>query len=113
MDIALLKKLRGQNGLTQQQVADCLHMDRSTYAYYESGHTKPSVDTLVKLARLFQVSLYEFLGAPPAPAPAAAGPPAMRFSLLSKEEKKLVILFRACGSEQRQALVGDGFVQLE
>jgi len=52
-----LRTIRKASHLTQQQVADKLEMDRSTYAYYETGKTTPSIFTLMKLAQLFQVPI--------------------------------------------------------
>ena len=51
-----LKKLRENCGYTQQQVADALNLERSTYTYYETGKTTPDINTIVKLARIFNVS---------------------------------------------------------
>ena len=60
-DNTTLKTLRRKNGLTQQQVADLLRMERSTYAYYETGRSTPSINTVIKLARMYKVNLYNFL----------------------------------------------------
>ena len=51
-----LRLLREKNGLTQKQVAEMLNIDRSTYAYYESGKTRPDILTIAKLARLYRIS---------------------------------------------------------
>ncbi len=51
-----LKFYRHARGLTQQQVADRLKLERSTYTYYETGKTKPDITTLMKLAKVFNVS---------------------------------------------------------
>ncbi|MDQ5983478.1 MAG: hypothetical protein RUMPE_00502 [Eubacteriales bacterium SKADARSKE-1] len=51
-----LKKLRENIGYTQQQVADALSIDRSTYAYYETGKTNPDINTIIKLSKIFNVS---------------------------------------------------------
>lgn len=56
----MIRKLRENSGLTQQQVADVLNIDRSTYAYYEIGKTSPSINTMRKLTKMFNVS-YETL----------------------------------------------------
>ena len=40
-----LKYYRHECGLTQQQVADRLKIERSTYTYYETGKTKPDINT--------------------------------------------------------------------
>lgn len=64
----IIRRLRRENGLTQQQVADHLGIDRSTYAYYESGRTRLNVDVLVSLAHFYKVSYATFLGPEPMPA---------------------------------------------
>lgn len=57
-----LKQLRGFHSLTQNEVAPVLHINRSTYAYYEIGRTRPDIETLVKLARFYSVSVNFLLG---------------------------------------------------
>ena len=51
-----LRRLRIACGLTQQAVADALHVNRATYTYYETGKTTPSVERLGKIAEIFGVS---------------------------------------------------------
>lgn len=34
-----------------------LHMNRSTYAYYETGRTQPPIDMLMRFARFYCVSV--------------------------------------------------------
>lgn len=55
----VLKKLRENCGFTQQQVANILNIDRSTYAYYETGKTVPDINTVIKLSKIFNVSYTE------------------------------------------------------
>lgn len=57
-----LRSLRGYNAVRQKDVAAALHIDRSTYAYYESGATQPSLSMLVKLALLYDVTTDFLLG---------------------------------------------------
>ena len=57
-----IRKLRKEKGLTQRQVADYLQIDRSTYAYYESGRSKLNIDVVVKLAQFYQVRYAVLLG---------------------------------------------------
>jgi len=59
----IIRALRKEKGLTQQQVADYLNLDRSTYAYYESGRSKLNADIIVKLAHFYRVRYEVFLGA--------------------------------------------------
>lgn len=56
-----LKKLRENSGYTQQQVANALSIERSTYTYYEIGKTTPDINTIIKLAKIFNVSYTEIL----------------------------------------------------
>ena len=64
----IIRALRKEKGLTQQQVADYLQIDRSTYAYYESGRSKLNIDIVVRLAHFYQVSYATLLGPEPVPA---------------------------------------------
>lgn len=56
-----LKKLRENSGFTQKQVADSINVERSTYAYYETGKTTPDIDTILKLAKIFNVPYTDIL----------------------------------------------------
>ena len=47
--------------MTQQQVADRLRIERSTYTYYETGKTKPDIATLIKLAKIYNISYTQLL----------------------------------------------------
>mgnify|MGYP001196719793 CR=1 FL=1 len=57
-----IKMYRENCGYTQQQVADVLNMDRSTYAYYELGKIVPSIGTIFALAQIFHVDYSILLG---------------------------------------------------
>jgi len=63
-----IRKLRRERDLTQQQVAEYLGIDRSTYAYYESGRSRLNIDIVVKLAHFYKVSYATILGPEPVPA---------------------------------------------
>ena len=56
-----LKYYRHECGMTQQQVADRLKIERSTYTYYETGKTKPDINTLIKIAKVFDISYTQLL----------------------------------------------------
>lgn len=53
-----LRRLRESKKLSQQQIANILNIDRSTYARYELGKTQPDYDILQKLAKLYNVSIH-------------------------------------------------------
>lgn len=52
-----LKLLRNAFGYTQAEVAEELHICRSTYTLYELGRKLPSMDLLVDLAALYNTRL--------------------------------------------------------
>lgn len=47
---------------TQQQMADILGMDRSSYSYYETGRYQPAPDLIKKMAALFKADVSWFVG---------------------------------------------------
>lgn len=63
--ISNLKFYRQNSGLTQKQVADALHIERTTYTYYEIGKTLPNLITLKHLAKLFHVSVDDLMPVEP------------------------------------------------
>lgn len=52
-----LKELRKHKGWTQKAVSDMLGIDRTTYAKYESGASEPNFEMLLKLSKLFNISV--------------------------------------------------------
>jgi transcriptional regulator with XRE-family HTH domain len=57
-----LKELRKEKGVTQNEVATPLGVDRSTYGKYETGDSIPDIDKLMWLAEYFDVSVDYLLG---------------------------------------------------
>lgn len=53
---------RKLNNLTQRQVASALKISQPSYIRYEKGQAEPSLENLVKLADLFDVSVDFLLG---------------------------------------------------
>ena len=51
-----LKSLRTSRDLSQQEVADRLSINRSTYARYELSKTQPDFETLEKIAAFYDVT---------------------------------------------------------
>ena len=106
-----LRAWRRAAGLTQQVVATALGVERSTYTYYETGKTKPDLNTLVRLAQMFGVSTDELVGKVTTPTAFRDGDALFedasvaRFSKLSLEEQVLVLQFRQLTEQQREALI--------
>lgn len=88
-----LKRLRKEKGVTQQEVADYLGVNRVSYTDYENEKNKISPERLSKLADYFNVSVDEILGrgssAPvpkrtTAPMPASSGAGTQRKGIAMK-----------------------------
>ena len=58
----ILKKIRQDNNLTQDELARKIETSRSNIANYENDKNMPSIDILEKLAKLFNVSIDFLLG---------------------------------------------------
>lgn len=56
----LLRTLRLTNGNTQQNIADMLGINRSTYTCYETGKTRPDLEFIAYLSKLYDVSVEIF-----------------------------------------------------
>lgn len=52
-----LREVRMQKGLTQQKMADNLQISLNAYQKYEQGERSPSLDCLVEIADIFDVSI--------------------------------------------------------
>ncbi len=60
----ILKKLREEHLLTQEELANRVNVTRQAVSRWERGDTWPSTDTLVLLSREFDVSINTLLGSP-------------------------------------------------
>ena len=56
-----LKTLRGESGLTQEQLAEKLNVTRRTVSRWETGTNLPDLDLLTEMADLYRVDLRELL----------------------------------------------------
>lgn len=57
-----LKDLREDRDLTQQEIADYLHIKQNTYSQYENGQRQLPISCLIALARLYNTSTDYILG---------------------------------------------------
>lgn len=58
-----IREIREEHFLTQQKVADLLHVGQRTYADYESGKIRIPIDNIMILARFYNVSMDYITGA--------------------------------------------------
>ena len=117
-----LRDLREKCGYTQQQIANALNIDRSTYSYYETGKTSPDIPSLLVLASVFSVSIEDLLGQEQqnplvlSDSSSSQSTTANKFSKniaqndshiydLTKDEKQLICFFRAANPEIQKLIL--------
>lgn len=57
-------QLRTKNGLSQDKLAESVHVTRQAVSRWETGETVPNTETLKLLSKLFDVSINTLLGSP-------------------------------------------------
>ena len=62
-----IKQLREQRGMTQEELANRLVVKYPAVSKWERGMAYPSMNTVIKMAELFQVSMDVVLGLAPIP----------------------------------------------
>ena len=107
-----LKKFRENIGYTQQQMADALNIERSTYAYYETGKTSPSIDTIMRIKDILNVSLEDLLESEGKTTAKISDFPSDRGTFdkvyeLNKKEKSLVSLYRSLTPDIQDKILED------
>lgn len=60
----VILKLRTENGLSQEGLAEKIHVTRQAVSRWENGETVPNTETLKLLSKLFDVSINTLLGSP-------------------------------------------------
>lgn len=79
-----LKELRGKKGVSQEEVAKYLGIERASYSAYESGNSRP-VRYMDKIASYFGVSVDYIIGMTDSPTPTEGNS-----QYLSENEKRLL-----------------------
>lgn len=108
-----LKIIRKANKFTQQELADAIGIERSTYASYETGRNKPDVVLLSKIAKVFGVSsdyILEIdttvpLNVEDIPVQYKKKSGNQLVSTLSKEEKSVLAKYRLLSDSKKTELV--------
>lgn len=81
----ILRNLREKNSLTQEQLAEHLHVTRQAISRWETGETQPNTDTLKQLSQVFNVSINTLLGSPRQLICQCCGMPLNEDGLISRE----------------------------
>ena len=56
-----IKDLRKGKGLTQDQLAEALHVTRQAVSSWENGKTEPDIETISQLAEFFEVDVEKII----------------------------------------------------
>ena len=56
-----LQRLRREQGFTQEELAQTIHISRQAVSKWETGAAIPDLDTLLKLSRLYGLTINEIL----------------------------------------------------
>jgi len=64
-----IRDLRIDQGLTQQKVAELLHVSQNTYSQYEIGVTRFPLEAVIQLAKFYNVSMDYLVGLTDEPKP--------------------------------------------
>jgi transcriptional regulator with XRE-family HTH domain len=81
----ILKKLREEKKLTQDELAERLMVTRQAVSRWETGETQPNTDTLKLLSKEYNVSINTLLGSPRQLVCQCCGMPLNEDGMISKE----------------------------
>ncbi|MBR6568691.1 MAG: helix-turn-helix transcriptional regulator [Clostridia bacterium] len=107
-----LRILRKSFKLTQQEVADILGVDRSTYTFYEAGKSTPTKENMIKLCDIYNVTVGYLLGVEKNCPELKVASRSDRvdegtegLSEISRNEKFLIMAYRSLDSEKKDQLI--------
>lgn len=111
-----LRTIRKENNLTQKNIADVLGIDRTTYTVYEGGSITPSPATLVKLSKVYNVTVGYLIGVEDNHPELCREPEERKeekalgsdpIALLKKDEKELLLYFRVLPPEEKLKFINE------
>lgn len=92
-----LKRLRVEKGLSQQELADILKVNRATLGNWEIDRTSPGYTTLCKIAKYFNVTIDYLLNGEPV----KVGDDGMPYIVMSPEEIELFAEIKQLSEEDK------------
>lgn len=97
-----LKELRNERQLTQKRLSEILSLSKNTICEYEKGRAEPSLDCLLKLSDIFEVSVDYLIGK-------SSDFEKVKYSSavegLTQEEREILRAFRGLFPKQRKLLL--------
>lgn len=88
------KEARRRSGLTQREVSEATHIALGTLRRWEQGVNEPDVDSLVRISRLYGVTVGQLVGVDDGAAPS-----------LPPDEQLLLDLYRSTDARGKAAIM--------
>ncbi|ANY74553.1 Transcriptional regulator [Paenibacillus lactis] len=57
-----IAKLREQKGWTQEELSELIGISRASLSHYEQNRRKPNLETLTRLADIFETTIDKIIG---------------------------------------------------
>ncbi len=95
-----LRELRSAKGISQQVIADLLHVSQQSITNYESGKNEPDIQALCELADYFETSVDYLIGHTDIQGKIEPRNPYD----LNAQESDLIDRFRLLSKDQRKAI---------
>lgn len=96
-----LKTLRQQKGVSQQLLADFVLVSQQSINKYENHKVEPDIDTIVKIADYFDVSVDYLIGRTDVKHSAEK----LNYNDLNISESKMINKFRALNDNQKECII--------
>lgn len=96
-----LKLLRQSAGVSQQKIADAIMVSQQSINKYENHNVEPDIETLIKIANYFDVSVDYLIGRNEIKEVAGE----LNLSDLSEQERMLIKKFSALTDKQRECVM--------
>lgn len=101
-----LRRVRLEHNFRQREVAEAVGVDRSTYSFYETGRTRPSLETLCSLAKIYNVTIGYLMGKeannPELRRNSAVSSQTDPIASLKKDEQLLLMHYRVADEETQK-----------
>lgn len=95
-----LKELRKSKGISQQQLADVILVSQQSVNKYENHNVEPDIETLIKIAEFFEVSVDYLIGRTNVKEQANN----IKINELSNEEIKILKNYRELNNKQKACI---------
>lgn len=105
-----LRKIRLEHNLKQKEIAQAVGIDRSAYSFYETGKTRPSVETLYAISKIYNVSVGYLIGKDKSENDSHTRKAEVNSSVdpiafLPADERELLMYYRVADEQQKKEIL--------